>query len=69
MPVVYISTRGMMRAFESLGLGADRLCTYCIGGGHPFAGCESLEPAAENQLDLLSAPEPAPPSRATPGAG
>ena len=36
MPVVYISTKGMLRAFEGLGLGSGQLCTYCIGGGHPL---------------------------------
>ena len=59
LPVVYISTRGMMRAFEHLGIGSGQLCTYCIGGGHPFAGCESTDAAAENQLDLLTTSEAA----------
>ena len=54
LPVVYISTRGMMRAFERLGLESGRLCTYCIGGGHPFAGCEASDSAGESQLDLLT---------------
>ncbi len=54
LPVVYISTRGMMRAFERLGLDSGRLCTYCIGGGHPFAGCEATDSAGESQLDLLT---------------
>jgi amidophosphoribosyltransferase len=55
MPVVYVSMAGMLRAFESLGLGDRQLCTYCIGGGHPFADCEPIpEEAHKAQLDLLS---------------
>ena len=36
MPVGYISPRGMSKAFARLGLPDDNLCTYCIGGEHPF---------------------------------
>jgi amidophosphoribosyltransferase len=55
MPVVYVSVPGMLRAFERLGLGGRDLCTYCIGGSHPFAGCEPIgKEADEAQLDLLS---------------
>ena len=54
LPVVYISSRGMMAAFERLGLDPGRLCTYCIGGGHPFAGCEAADSTSETQLDLLT---------------
>ena len=38
MPVRYISVRGMMEVFEHLGIPRDNLCTYCIGGAHPFKG-------------------------------
>jgi amidophosphoribosyltransferase len=54
MPVVYVSVPGMLRAFERLGMGGEDLCTYCIGGSHPFVDCESIvDEAARSQLDLL----------------
>ena len=56
MPVVYISIAGMKRAYERLGLDANRLCTYCIGGDHPFRDRQALETGAVDQLDLLSTP-------------
>lgn len=34
--VVYLSVDGMLRAFERVGLPRTSLCTYCIGGSHPF---------------------------------
>ncbi len=34
--VVYLSVDGMLRAFEKAGLQRNALCTYCIGGEHPF---------------------------------
>lgn len=36
MPVQYISPEGMLRGFEKLGIPRENLCTYCIGGKHPF---------------------------------
>ena len=55
MPVVYVSMAGMLSAFERLGLSDRQLCTYCIGGGHPFADCEPIsDEASKAQLDLLS---------------
>jgi amidophosphoribosyltransferase len=36
MQVFYISTEGMLRAFEKLGLKRNELCTFCIGGKHPL---------------------------------
>ena len=36
MPVGYISLKGMLMVFEELGLSSENLCTYCIGGEHPF---------------------------------
>jgi len=26
----------MLRAYEKLGIPRENLCTYCIGGKHPF---------------------------------
>ncbi|HCL29748.1 MAG TPA: hypothetical protein DIC52_15075 [Candidatus Latescibacteria bacterium] len=55
MPVIYVSVPGMLRAFQHLGLENDDLCTYCIGGDHPFAGCGPLaKEEVKDQLDLLS---------------
>ena len=34
--VVYLSSEGMLKAFEKLGIERKRLCTYCIGGSHPL---------------------------------
>jgi amidophosphoribosyltransferase len=36
MPVRYLSVEGMLKAFEACGLPRQTLCTYCIGGRHPF---------------------------------
>jgi len=36
MPVNYISLEGMLRAYEESGMPREDLCTYCIGGKHPF---------------------------------
>jgi glutamine phosphoribosylpyrophosphate amidotransferase len=36
MPVYYISSEGMLKAFEKVGIAKEDLCTYCIGGKHPF---------------------------------
>jgi amidophosphoribosyltransferase len=36
MPIVYISMQGMLEAYEKLGMPREHLCTYCIGGKHPF---------------------------------
>lgn len=54
--VVYISVEGMLRAFAQAGLPERQLCTYCIGGRHPLATCDSyIAPrAATAQLDLLA---------------
>lgn len=38
MPVAYLSLDGMLRAFERAGMPRDKLCHYCVGGPHPFAG-------------------------------
>jgi glutamine phosphoribosylpyrophosphate amidotransferase len=36
MPVRYLSVEKMLQAFEACGLPRQTLCTYCIGGRHPF---------------------------------
>jgi amidophosphoribosyltransferase len=36
MPIIYISLKGMLRVYEKLGIAEENLCTYCIGGKHPF---------------------------------
>ena len=36
MPVVYISLEGMLKVYKELGISEENLCTYCIGGRHPF---------------------------------
>jgi len=56
MEVVYISPEGMQRAYNRAGLTETQLCTYCIGGRHPFSGLESQFGArvASDQLDLLA---------------
>ena len=34
--MIYISVAGMFSVFERLGMPKENLCTYCIGGKHPF---------------------------------
>ena len=41
MPVRYISKKGMIDVFESFGIKNENLCTYCIGGEHPFENLEN----------------------------
>ncbi|MFH1979159.1 MAG: hypothetical protein ABII97_02150 [Patescibacteria group bacterium] len=36
MPVHYLSMEGMLSGFEKLGIPRQNLCTFCIGGPHPF---------------------------------
>ena len=36
MTVVYLSLEAMLKAYKELGLPQENLCTYCIGGRHPF---------------------------------
>lgn len=36
MPVIYLSAQGMLAAYKRLGISENHLCTYCIGGKHPF---------------------------------
>ena len=43
LPVVYISLAGMDRGFERLGMDSGNLCTYCIGGSHPFNDLKQVE--------------------------
>ena len=35
--VGYLSVEGMLRVFDSVGMPRGKLCTYCIGGKHPFS--------------------------------
>ena len=41
MPVMYLPVEAMLEVFEEVGIKRDNLCTYCIGGKHPFEGLES----------------------------
>ncbi len=34
--VYFLSVTGMFRAFERVGLKRENLCSFCIGGNHPF---------------------------------
>jgi amidophosphoribosyltransferase len=36
MPVAYLSVEGMLKTFAEAGIKPEHLCTYCIGGKHPF---------------------------------
>lgn len=36
MEVFYLSTKGMLNAFKRAGIKDSQLCTFCIGGKHPF---------------------------------
>ncbi|MFH1571177.1 MAG: hypothetical protein ABIL09_24500 [Gemmatimonadota bacterium] len=56
LSVVYMSPEGMRRAFKRVGLGEEQLCTYCIGGHHPFGGWDrrAREKVPADQLDLLA---------------
>ena len=35
--VGYLSVEGMLKVFDSLSMSREDLCTYCIGGKHPFS--------------------------------
>ena len=35
--VGYITVEGMLKVFEKLGMPRSHLCTFCIGGQHPFS--------------------------------
>jgi amidophosphoribosyltransferase len=36
MPIHYMSMNGLFKAFKLSGMPRDRLCSYCIGGEHPY---------------------------------
>ena len=58
MPVIYLSPESMLRGFEKSGIDRDRLCTYCIGGSHPYSHCGNVELTAQpqsNQLEMVMA--------------
>ena len=55
MDVRYISSNGMLEVFEQLGMPRNKLCTFCIGGKHPFEGLEQrIKPSKEEQIVVLS---------------
>jgi len=41
MPTRFISVDGMLDVFRSFGISEEELCTFCIGGQHPFNDLES----------------------------
>jgi amidophosphoribosyltransferase len=41
MPTKFISVKGMLDVFRSLGVQEDTLCTFCIGGKYPFKDLET----------------------------
>ncbi|HIC68697.1 MAG TPA: hypothetical protein EYO90_04120 [Candidatus Latescibacteria bacterium] len=58
MPVIYLSPESMLRGFEKSGIDRDRLCTYCIGGSHPYSRCGNVGLTAQpqsNQLEMVMA--------------
>jgi amidophosphoribosyltransferase len=40
MPVRFLSLDGMLEVFENFGIKKESLCTYCVGGEHPFKNFE-----------------------------
>ena len=40
--IVYLTFAGMLDVFERLGMPRSRLCTYCIGGPHPYRAIPDL---------------------------
>ena len=38
----YLSVEGMFKTFEKLGMPRDKLCTYCVGGKHPFDNSQDI---------------------------
>ena len=45
--VVFLTTEGMLKVYQRLGISSDNLCTYCIGGPYPYvkAGFPDATPA------------------------
>ena len=41
MPVRFISVSGMLDVFKNFGIIEENLCTFCIGGEHPFKDLET----------------------------
>ena len=35
--IVFLTTEGMLKVYQRLGMSPDNLCTYCIGGPYPYA--------------------------------
>ncbi len=53
MPVVYLSPESMLAAFRQAGIPETNLCTFCIGGCHPFAKLALEAETGDGQLGLL----------------
>tara|TARA_B100000686_G_scaffold299487_1_gene333293 strand:+ start:404 stop:1870 length:1467 start_codon:yes stop_codon:yes gene_type:complete len=53
MPVVYLSPQSMIAAFRQAGVPESDLCTFCIGGRHPFAELNEEMESNGRQLGLI----------------
>ena len=53
MPVIYLSPESMLAAFRQAGIPETNLCTFCIGGCHPFAKLALEAETGDGQLGLL----------------
>jgi len=40
VPIRFLSIEGMEKAYKEIGIKLENLCTFCIGGHHPFDDCE-----------------------------
>lgn len=40
MPVRYMTLPNMEKIFESCGMSKENICTFCMGGKHPFKDCK-----------------------------
>ena len=49
--IVFLTTEGMLKVYQRLGMPPGNLCTYCIGGPHPFlrAGFPDAAPARRDE--------------------
>ena len=58
--VVYLTTEGMLKVYQRLGIAPDNLCTYCIGGPYPYAkaGFTNPEPRRQGRPQPYALPEP-----------
>ena len=53
MPVAYLSRESMLAAFRQANILEENLCTYCIGGCHPFSKLNGPTDSDADQLGLL----------------